>query len=122
MADDRLSVEWVAGWLEGEGSGYPVLSATTTDEDVARAVAEFLGAKVYGMEMKPPRKYRWSIWLSGPKAAEKMFEVLPYMFSRRAQQILKVLQNYKPGRRNVTLSPSPKNVRRRQRYAERRVA
>lgn len=112
----ELEKAWLAGFLEGEGSftctlmqkKYPCIQITfnTTDGDVAKRAATFLGAKANGPYEKRigtkvlGTKPYWSVRKSGEAAARIMKDLLPYMGERRSQQINSSLAKWdrRPGK------------------------
>jgi hypothetical protein len=88
---------WLCGFLEGEGSfmkgppsrpQYPILTVTSTDEDVIQRASQ-----LFGVTYCPVRK-RQSHWrqsystrIHGRKAVELMLNMRPHMSKRRQGQI-----------------------------------
>lgn len=88
---------WLCGLLEGEGSfmkgppsrpQYPVLSVTSTDEDVIQHVSGLLGVS-YCRVTKRREHWRQSFSLRthGRKAVDLMLKLRPHMSARRQEQI-----------------------------------
>ena len=103
LRDNRERLIWLAAWLEGEGSffvgsdmrrgRYPVISATTTDRDVAQRAVAYLGAARFYVEDSKVYEYKTlcRVRLSGKKAVPIMKALLPLMCERRAAKIREVL-------------------------------
>lgn len=103
-----MSLEFVAGVLEGEGSfgmqknkdlggrryHYARVSMQITDKDIADRVADELGGSVYGpydRKRSPDHKpiYQWHVVGGAARAA--MTRLLPLMGERRTAQIEEAL-------------------------------
>ncbi len=94
---------WLVGLLEGEGSflnprcgrNYkprPYITLTSTDKDVIQQASKQLNNKVSGpYQYTANRKPYWKTQLSGKQALSLMTTMLPYLSSRRKQQVRKVL-------------------------------
>lgn len=92
--DDLL---WLAGLLEGEGSfdaqrgKYPRVRVGMTDRDVVGRAATLMGTSIRLSLRRAPASPTWHAEVQGPRAAEIMREVLPFMGTRRSQRIAEVL-------------------------------
>lgn len=94
---NRNDLLWLAGYLEGEGSfckgspskpRTPIISVTTTDEDVAYRVGALLGTKPWHQKPRKQHwKYSWVIHLRGQRAVDLMKDLRPLMGERRKQAI-----------------------------------
>ena len=95
---------WLCGLLEGEGSfmkgppsrpQYPVLSITSTDEDVIQRVGDLLGVR-YCPVTKRQRHWKqsFSLRIHGKKAVELMVRMRPHMSRRRRAQIDAAVQSH----------------------------
>lgn len=95
---------WLCGLLEGEGSfmkgppsrpQYPVLSITTTDEDVIQRVSALLGV---GYCRVTKRRDHWrqsySLRIHGKKAVSLMQKMRPHMSRRRKGRIDAAVASY----------------------------
>jgi DNA-binding NarL/FixJ family response regulator len=95
---------WLCGYLEGEGSfmkgppsrpQYPVLSATSTDEDIIQRVGQLLNVSYCSVTK---RKAHWrqshTLRIHGRKAVELMKEMRPQMSQRRQMQIDAAVASY----------------------------
>jgi hypothetical protein len=90
---------WTAGLLEGEGSFLtktnahrPIVSCQMTDKDVIDNLQKIWGGAIYhSTPRKSGYKEAWHWQVGGEDAAELMTLVLPYMFSRRSEKIVSVL-------------------------------
>jgi hypothetical protein len=108
---NREDLCWLAGWLEGEGCFYYIMSkgnsprimvqAFSTDLDVLQKVAGLMGSK--GISRIPPREktatrckgnggYRTEI--QADAAAQLMRELLPLMGKRRSEKINETLEKW----------------------------
>lgn len=97
----EIDLAWLAGLLEGEGyfgtinnrvSGkiyrYPRIGVAMTDRDVIEKVAALWGTKIQTLKPRGVSKLTsYRITLVGSRALEWMKLVLPYMGSRRTDQI-----------------------------------
>jgi hypothetical protein len=107
-----VEIAKLAGLLEGEGSFglqsfkdtvrvYPRLSFASTDEDVARWVAERLGARV--IYRQPPKAYgaivgtkpAYAVVISGARAAAWMMTCYVFLGARRRAKIREVLNKWR---------------------------
>lgn len=95
---------WLCGLLEGEGSfmkgppscpQYPVLSVTSTDEDVIQRVSRLLDVSYCAVRK---RKSHWrqsySLRIHGRRAVELMLQMRPHMSQRRQEQIDVAVASY----------------------------
>lgn len=116
---------WLAGWLEGEGSFMkgppsratsPLISAETTDRDIAERVAELFGITYIQTVNRPPWKQSYRIQLRGEKGVNLMRKLYPLMGERRQGQITNALSTYmKP--KNATTKLTQNDVDKiRERY------
>ncbi|MDT7541147.1 MAG: hypothetical protein QOE33_1051 [Acidobacteriota bacterium] len=88
---------WLCGLLEGEGSfmkgppsrpQYPVLSITSTDEDVIQRVGSLLGVSYCSVtKRKTHWKQSFSLRIHGRKAVDLMTRMRSHMSTRRREQI-----------------------------------
>lgn len=89
-------IRWLSGWWEGEGSFYnnkaylPIMSAGTTDKDIADRVTKLLGCNIYIVN-KPNRKTAYHFSVAGKKAASWMMTLCSLMGQRRQAKIKEVL-------------------------------
>ena len=97
---DREDVVWLAGLLEGEGTfdlqrgKYPRVRVAMTDRDVVGRAATLFGSSIR-LTLKPaPASPIWHAEIQGPRAAEIMRAVLPFMGSRRSGKIAQILSEY----------------------------
>jgi hypothetical protein len=106
---------WLAGLLEGEGSfmkgppsktNLPVITLTTTDEDVIAKVASFWDVKYHQVSVSRSILNNWKIpfmiVLKGHKAVVLMKKLYPIMSIRRQQQIDTALSCYSARSRKLT--------------------
>lgn len=108
-----MSVEWLAGLLEGEGCfttaknnfGYMRVALAMTDKDVVeRAALAFPGSSaVHTMNRRGTWKTVYSVSWCGPDAYACTRAVLPYMGQRRTERILGLMANYQERRMQVCL-------------------
>ncbi len=95
-----MSIEWLAGLLEGEGcfgiyDGRPEVQLRMTDLDVIeKASAYFPGNKIRHetYPKNPTWKDSYRIRTRGKKAIDLMRLLLPYMGNRRSSKILEILR------------------------------
>ncbi len=108
-----IDLGWLAGILEGEGSfmaGPPaspnrtILSAITTDYDVAERVAAFLGTHTtsYRTPEQPHYKQAYVVRITGARARAWMDKLRPLMGARRQAAIDRAIQSFVPGGRYRT--------------------
>jgi hypothetical protein len=96
---------WLCGLLEGEGSfmkgppsqsNYPIISVTSTDEDVIQRVSILFSVKY---QIVNKRKSHWkqsyTVRIYGRRAVELMTKMHPFMSSRRQQQIDEAIRSYR---------------------------
>jgi len=110
---DVLSLYWLAGILEGEGSfmkgppsrSYsPIIHVEMTDEDVVAKIAELLGSSYRKARNRNPGVWKQSYVLrvNGAKAVEIMKLLYPLMGKRRKTQIDAGLACYRQVRRQLS--------------------
>lgn len=103
---------WLAGLLEGEGAfdaskgTYPRVRLAMTDRDTVTRAAELMGVNVRLSLHPHPASPTWHAELTGSRASALMHELLPFMGTRRSQQIASALavEQYRtavPGRRSI---------------------
>ena len=95
---------WLCGLLEGEGSfmkgppsrpQYPVLSITSTDEDVIQRVASLLGVSYCRVTKRREHwKQSYSLRIHGKRAVDLMLRLRPHMSGRRREQIDAAVASY----------------------------
>lgn len=113
--NERETLIWLSGILEGEGSfmkgppsspNQPVISMTTTDLDVAQRVASVFGRKLtYVKKRNTKWKQSYLARIDGRRAIEWMNRLRPYMSERRQKQIDCAVESYQPkyfGKRPLT--------------------
>jgi hypothetical protein len=92
--------DYLAAWLEGEGhfgthrrDEYPVITASSTDEDIAAHIGQLMGADVSATRHRNNPKWKpfWSITLGGERAKELAKRLYPMMGLRRRRQIDRLL-------------------------------
>lgn len=94
IRDDLI---WLAGLLEGEGAfdvshgKYPRVRVGMTDRDTIERAARLMGATPRLSLHPAPVAPTWHSEVSGVRAGELMRELLPFMGTRRSQQIAKAL-------------------------------
>jgi len=112
--DDLL---WLAGLLEGEGTfdahkrKYPRIRVGMTDRDVVGRAATLMGTRVRLSLKAFPQKPTWHAEMQGPRAADLMEALLPYMGARRSAAIAQVLGNYRLAKSGKAVQPGPSIVR-----------
>ncbi len=117
MEIDELTLHWLAGYLEGEGSfcaampsmsNSPFVCVKTTDEDVAEKVATIFGNKHYQGFNKGFAEKGWKqsyeAKMTGIRAIALMNALRPLMGTRRQTQIDNAIASYK-GDQLHALSP-----------------
>jgi len=120
MTENEL--HWLAGFLEGEGCfswvrpsqsnrrkhGAPMITATSTDEDIIRRVASMLCTTVLRQEPRA-EKYKavYSTRAYSAAAAGYMMELYPLMGLRRQQKIREILQLHQTQFTERRLEPHP---------------
>lgn len=97
MKISNLDLYWLAGYLEGEGSfikgppsspGSPGITASTTDEDIAKRAADLLGVSYCACKKKKAHwKQPFRFSKKGHEAVEIMKLLHPLMGVRRKKQI-----------------------------------
>lgn len=100
----HMSIEWLAGLLEGEGSflagspSYPSMSCISlqmTDEDIVSRVADIFGVTYFAREPNKSHYKRIFVTrLRGKRAIDWMIKLHPYMGQRRQQQIQRAIDAY----------------------------
>jgi hypothetical protein len=125
---DLMSLDWLAGILEAEGSflapspsspTIPSISISMTDEDIIARVANIFGVKYH--RVSPRRegaKVPFSVLARGTRAHDLMRELYPRMGIRRQAQIDRALTGYvyKPSR--TVTEAQAREVRRRAKAGE----
>lgn len=87
---------WLAGLLEGEGAfdvskgAYPRVRLAMTDRDTVSRAAALMGTTVR-LSLHDGTQPLWHTETTGTVAARVMRTVLPYMGTRRSQQIASAL-------------------------------
>lgn len=102
-------IHWLAGILEAEGSflqgsptktNQPRIQMTTTDEDVIRWVATWLGVKLVALKPRNTgnagTKQAFFACVSAGPAVRIMQQLYPLMGERRREQIERALASYDP--------------------------
>jgi hypothetical protein len=100
----RTDLIWLAAIIEGEGSfrldkrrtiPYPSIEINMTDEDVIAYIASLVGnnynACEWAKRKNPRHKVAYRVGIYGRMAVELMKLIRPWMFSRRREQIDKIL-------------------------------
>lgn len=95
MTKDQ-ELAWVAGILEGEGSfvfngKYIRVSASMTDLDVLQKVQIILGGNLIKNKAYEGWKQSWTWYINTNAAVECMKKVLPFLCTRRTEQVVKAL-------------------------------
>ena len=110
--NDRETLIWLAGLLEGEGSfmkgppskpNAPIISISSTDKDVIQKVSDIWGRK-YTTVRRHLEKWKASylVRISGKRAIRWMEALSPFMSERRKFQIHTAIASHTlllPGRR-----------------------
>lgn len=110
---NRDDLIWLAGLLEGEGTfdaqrgKYPRIRVGMTDRDVVGRAATLMGTRVRLSLKASPQKPTWHAEIQGPKAADLMETLLPYMGARRSAAIAQVLGNYRLRASGKAVQPGP---------------
>jgi hypothetical protein len=93
----RDDLIWLAGLLEGEGAFdiskniYPRVRVGMTDRDTIERAADLM-RRTARLQLNPaPKSPTWHAEVTGRDAADLMRELLPFMGTRRSQQIAKAL-------------------------------
>lgn len=98
---DREDLLWLAGLLEGEGSfdlhrgRYPRIRLGMTDRDVVGRAATVMGTKVRTTLRPAPWTATFHTEVSGERAAEILWDLLPLMGARRSSRIATILGHYR---------------------------
>lgn len=104
---------WLAGLLEGEGTfdmhknKYPRIRVGMTDRDVVGRVATLLGTSIRMTISKVGYKSSYHAEMSGQRAADMMWRLLPHMGARRSSKIGEILGRYEWLKGSVTASAMP---------------
>lgn len=119
MEIDELTLHWLAGLLEGEGTftagvpSYPhkpIVALHMTDEDVVAQVAVLFGVKYHNDRSDQRRNKLWRpsfrVRVTGKRAVEWMTVLRPLMGQRRQTQIDRALAGYSGDNRRK-LTPEP---------------
>jgi hypothetical protein len=128
---DELTLCWLAGLLEGEGSftkgnpsypNKPIISIQMADEDTIAKVATILGVKYMRQYTQRHQENNWrptySTKISGQNAVELMKALYPLMGKRRQMQIEAAIADYN-GDRRLKLTPEQvEELRQRARNGE----
>lgn len=91
---------WLAGLLEGEGTfdlhkqKYPRIRVGMADRDVVGRAATLMGSSIRMSISTVGNKAMFHAELSGAKAAEIMWLLLPHMGTRRSAKIGEILGRY----------------------------
>jgi hypothetical protein len=95
---------WLAGLCEGEGSfyrikstrhAYPRVAVEMTDRDVIQRVSHMCGYDtVYEMPQRGNRRRSYRIMVTGRVAVALMRSIQPYLFSRRADRVQELLEEF----------------------------
>lgn len=94
---NRDELLWLAGLLEGEGSfdlhrgRYPRIRVGMTDRDVVGRAATLLGASVRTSLRPAPWTATFHAEISGSRATEILWDLLPLMGARRSSKIATIL-------------------------------
>lgn len=102
---------WLSALLEGEGAldvskgKYPRVRLAMVDRDVVTRAAQLMGCRVRLSLHGKPAQPTWHAEVTGVRASQIMQAILPYMGTRRSQQIAKALAA--EAFRNVTRSSLP---------------
>jgi hypothetical protein len=109
-------IVWLAGLLEGEGAfdvskgAYPRVRLAMTDRDTVERAAALMGCKVRLSYHGKPASPTWHAEVTGTRASIIMTAILPYMGTRRSQQIAKALSveafRIQPGARSSLPGPN----------------
>src|SRR5439155_41834 len=108
----RDDLIWLAGLLEGEGAfdvskgAYPRVRVGMTDRDTIERAAALMGATPRLSLHPAPASPTWHSEVSGTRASTLMRALLPFMGTRRSQQIATALatESYRTaetGRRSI---------------------
>jgi hypothetical protein len=95
---------WLCGLLGGEGSfmkgppsrpQYPILTVTSTDEDVIQRVSILFGVTYCAVRKRQSHwRQSYSTRIHGRKAVELMLKMRPHMSKRRQEQIDIAIASY----------------------------
>lgn len=129
MEIDELTLHWLAGLLEGEGSftagipanpAKPIISLQMTDEDVVAKVAAIFQVKYHQVEMNHEKGWRdtYRLRIAGKKAVAVMKLLRPLMGERRQGQIDKALACYNGDTRKVITLEQIEDIRNRSQNGE----
>jgi hypothetical protein len=116
MTVTTRNLDWLSGWLEGEGCFtlakpkthckyvQPILAVNTTDIDVAAKAAVLFGTGFRAMRRaKPHHKLPYEVRLTGSKAVGWMMTVYGLMGHRRKKRIREVVAAWRA-------NPAPKKI------------
>jgi len=128
---DELTLHWLAGLLEGEGSfcvglpsnpGAPFIHVNMADEDV---IAKLGGIFEVHYHVSCPKRYRekgwrqaFSVRLTGKRAVELMTLLRPLMGQRRQRQLDRAIADYKGDNRRALTDEQIEEIRRRSQDGE----
>lgn len=100
---------WLIGLLEGEGyfsinKNSPIIALQMTDEDIVEKAAKLMGNyKVVSYSRKYAKEKGWKqtyqFQMRGEKALNLMKDMFQYLGKRRQRQILNVIKQYDPYKR-----------------------
>lgn len=95
---------WLCGLLEGEGSfmkgppsrpQYPILTVTSTDEDVIQRVSKLFGVTYCAVRKRQDHwRQSYNTRIHGRKAVELMLKMRSQMSKRRQEQIDTAIASY----------------------------
>lgn len=105
---NALDVQWIVGYLEGEGcfffTGYhktcPIIQVAATDQDVVEKAASLMGVPLAKIKTEkrahknPRHKDVYKFYVGSDLAVFWMRTILPHMGSRRKETIEKILHLY----------------------------
>lgn len=129
MEIDELTLHWLAGLLEGEGSFVagvpanptkPIIALQMTDEDVVAKVAAIFQVKYHRVDMSHEKGWRdtYRLRIAGKKAVSVMKLLRPLMGERRQGQIDKALACYNGDTRKVITPEQIEAIRSRSQNGE----
>lgn len=131
MEIDELTLYWLAGLLEGEGSfcaappsksAKPYIYVSMTDEDVIAKVAAIFDVKYHLSRPKQGRDKNWrpifAVRLTGKRAVELMTMLKPMMGERRQAQIDKAVATYRDEKHRALTPEQMEELRHRSQNGE----
>ena len=128
MTIDELSLYWLAGVLEGDGSFLegkvyndykPLIMCTMTDEDVIARIASLLEVGYHAAHHTDKRaiergwKQPYATKVSGERAVRLMKQLRPLMGQRRQSEIDRAVASYQGDRRKVVTPEQIEEIRER---------